>query len=151
MALIPQKEFSRLRLNGLMPDKKISRVWGFEYLGRVWFGEQFAFSHVLRLFSKPFATKSIAIDLSDVSDAELHEISKILGLAVRRSYTAEECIKSYGDPVNTDEFVMDRKTYEFHLENAYEVGFTILHSGGLLYFTMNTIDVAYNQSRKANA
>lgn len=134
-----------------MPGNKVSRVWGLEYLGRVWFGEQCTFSHALRLFSKPFATKSIAIDLSDIADAELQEISKILGLVIQRSYTAEECINDYGTPVNTEEFVTDRKTYEFHLEHFYEVGFTILNSGGLVYFTMNTMDVAYNQARKVDA
>lgn len=125
-----------------MPRNKVSWVWGFEYLDKLWFGDQCAFSHALRLFSRPFETKSIAIDLSDVTGAELQEISKMLGLTIRRSYTAEECINDYGSPVNTDEFVDDRKTYEFHLENVYKVGFTVLNSGGLVYFTMNTMDVA---------
>jgi hypothetical protein len=146
MKLLPIKEFSRVRLKTLLPGKDIDRTWGYEYIGKMWLGETHAFSHALRLFSRPFQTRSIALDLSDVSDGELLVVSQKLGLKVLRDYTADQCRADHGAPVEVEGYADDRKTYVYFLGDGpdYEVGFTILNNGGLAYITMDTFDVAYN-------
>lgn len=130
----------------LLGEKDYDRSWSFEYLGKLWFGDTYGFSHAMRLFTSPFKTQSIAIDIGDISDSEISHISKTVGINLVRSLTKEECVQSYGNPVRVERFVDDRKTYAFFIGSGpdYEVGFTILNAGGLLYFTMETYAISNN-------
>jgi hypothetical protein len=147
MNLINLPHFSRLRLKSLLGEKDYDRSWSFEYLGKLWFGDTYGFSHAMRLFTNPFKTQSIAINFGKISDSEISNISKIIGINLTRSLTKEECFKAYGSPAKVEEFVDDRKTYAFFMGSRpdYEVGFTILNAGGLLYFTMETYAISNNE------
>ncbi|TFY97623.1 hypothetical protein [Ramlibacter humi] len=138
MKPIDQKAFSKLRLPHLLPGKPVYRVWNFEYLGSHWLGHVHGFSHVLRPYSSPFRTVSIAIDMRDASDEDLRRASARLGMHMDRSLTAQECLDRYGAPLATQEFASDRKTFCFRTSPGYEVGLTILNAGGLVYFTMDS-------------
>lgn len=140
MTLIAKREFARLRLTDLLPGKPVYRVWRFEYLGRLWLGHTHGFSHALSLYSSPFRTKSIALDMQDAPDEQLPRLSALLGVRVDPSLTVQECLNAFGPPVGTYEFTEDRKTYCFVSDPGYQVGFTILNAGGLAYFTMDTVD-----------
>lgn len=120
-------------------------VAGYEYLGKLWFGQTYAFSHSLRLFTSPFKTKSIAITVSDFDDVSF---DFLLGEDLRKFSSREVCDDRFGEPILVEEFATDRKTFTYNTsgKDAYEIGFTILNDGGLEYFTMETSDVAYNKA-----
>lgn len=75
-------------------------------------------------------------------------ISKVIGINLEETTTAESCATKFGDPIKIYEFTNDRNSYIYVAgsNNEYEVGFTIFNNGGLVYFTMDTQDVAYNKS-----
>lgn len=84
--------------------------------------------------------------MNEVADEELEAIAKKLGLQLLREYTMDQCFADYGQPVEVEGYADDRKTYVYFLGEGpdYEVGLTILNTGGLAYVTMDTFDVAYN-------
>jgi len=149
MNIIPLKDFWRLRLSKLLPGRQASFTWSFEYLDRLWLGDTHGFSHAMRPYSSPFRTKSIAIDMQDVSHEALMHLSEQLGIELKPSLTADECLNKYGAPNRIEEYADDRKTYSFMVGPEYEVGFTVLNAGGLVYFTMETSDVAYSEQEEA--
>ena len=116
-------------------------------MGRDWLGETCVFSHALRLYSNPFTTKSIALETESLAEAEMLSISEILKIPLQGVWTIADAIARYGNPIKTYEFTGDRKTYVFFLGKNpdYEIGLTILNEGGLVYFTMETFDVADNK------
>ena len=139
---ISPKAFWRLRLSKLLPGKSTSFTWSFEYLDRLWLGDTHGFSHAMRPYSSPFRTKSIAIAVEDASGEALVHLSARLGIELKPSLTAEECLERYGTPKRIEEYADDRKTYCFVVGAGYQVGLTVLNAGGLVYFTMETADVA---------
>ena len=142
------KEFSKIRLKRLLPNRDMDRTWGFEYLGKIWIGETHIFSHALRLISKPFTTKSIAIETESLSKEEIQSISEKLEIELVDIKSQEDLFTKFGEPVKIEEFTDDRKTYIFFVGEGpdYEIGFTILNGGEIVYFTMDTFDVAYNKA-----
>lgn len=145
--MIKIKEFHKLRLKDLLIDRNINRVWNFEYLGRTWFGETYIFSHALRTYSNPFKTKSIALDISELSEKEKQNISSKLNLDIDSFQSQENCNLQFGEPISIETYTDDRKTFVYFTNgsSSYELGFTILNNGGLIYFTMETSDVAYSK------
>lgn len=143
--MISNKKFHKLKLKALMSRTDTDRVIGYEYLGKLWFGETYAFSHALRLFTSPFKTKSIALTVSDFEDLTF---DFLLGENLKNFSTRDVCDAKFGEPILIEEFAKDRKTYTYNTtgKDAYEIGFTILNDGGLAYFTMETTDVSYNKA-----
>jgi RNAse (barnase) inhibitor barstar len=147
--MIDTKSFGKLRLSKLLEKRDIKRVWFFEYLDKTWFGETYLFSHTLRLYTNPFITKSLAIAPEDLSVSEREKISSLLGIDLSILANKETCDSLFGEPVSIEEFLDDRKTFNyFTKDKAFEIGFTILNNGGLVYFTMETMDVAYNKPKE---
>jgi len=142
------KDFSKISLKKLLPGRDIDRTWGYEYLGRVWLGETYVFNHALKLYSKPFTTKSIAIETGSLNLGELKTVSNIIGIELLEIKSLEDLVSIFGAPVKVEEFTDDRKTYVFFVGEPpdYEIGFTILNKGGLVFFTMDTFDIAYNKA-----
>ncbi len=143
--MISNKKFHKLKLKALISRKYTDRVIGYEYLGKLWLGETYAFSHALRLFTSPFKTKSIAITVSDFEDLTF---DFLLGEDLKNFSNRDVCDAKFGEPILIEEFAKDRKTYTYNTigKNAYEIGFTILNDGGLAYFPMETTDVSYNKA-----
>jgi hypothetical protein len=143
--MISKKRFNKLKLKEVIARTDTDRVVGYEYLNKLWFGETYAFSHTLRLFTSPFKTKSIALSVSDFANISF---DFLLGEDLKYYSTRDVCDEKFGEPILIEEFAKDRKTYIYNTtgKNAYEVGFTLLNDGGLAYFTMETADVAYNKA-----
>jgi hypothetical protein len=152
LEIIQTKEFHKLRLKDFLIDRDIDRVWNYEYLGRTWFGETYIFSHALRTYSNPFKTKSIALDIGELSEKEKQQISSKLNLDINSFQSQQNCNLKFGEPISTETYTDDRKTFVYFINGAssYELGFTILNNGGLVYFTMETSDVAYSKAQQPN-
>ncbi len=142
--MIEIKKFGKLRLRKLLENRKLFKAWNTEYLGRTWLGEEYIFSHALRLYSKPFTTKSLAIELEAINISEINRISLALEIDLSAMNSKNDCDNLFGEPIATKVYMDDRKTYVyFTAGKEYEVTFTIYNKGGLVYFTMATMDVAY--------
>ena len=152
LEIIKTKEFHNLRLKDFLIDRDINRVWSYEYLGRTWFGETYIFSHVLRTYSNPFKTKSIALSISELSEKEKQKISSKLNLDINSFQSQESCNLQFGEPISIETYTDDRKTFVYFIDglSSYELEFTILNNGGLVYFTMETSDVAYSKMQHSN-
>jgi hypothetical protein len=143
--MISYRKFHKLKLKALISQKDTDCVIGYEYLGKLWLGETYAFSHALRLFTSPFKTKSIALTVSDFGDLPF---DFLLGEDLKIFSSRDVCDAKFGEPILIEEFSKDRKTYTYNTtgKDSYEIGFTILNDGGLAYFTMETTDVSYNKA-----
>ncbi len=144
--MIEPRKFRKLKLKELLPKREIDFTFGMEYLGKIWFGETFVFSHALKLFSNPLAVKSIAITVDDLEVSELQRLCVLLDIDLTIINSRDSVEKYIGAIHQIDEFVEDRKTFNvFSGDGQYELGFTILNEGKLIYFTAETIDVSYNK------
>ena len=147
--MIEVKAFNKLKLKTILPGKEIYRVFDYQYIGKTWFGETCVFNHTLRLFSSPFKTKSIAISIDGLEANELKHVSDIFGIDLGSISNLKNVIELFGEPHSVYKKVDDRETYNVYSANKdFELGFTILNVGQLIYFTMDTIDVSYSMSQQ---
>lgn len=136
MQLIPYSQFERLRLTNFYPNKEeIDLLVDWEYMDGMWIGEGVGFSTFLRPYNKPNCLGSIELDMIDLSNEVVTSVLQKVMLPLEKEMSAEQINGWLGPPVNTVQFVADRRTYEYSVGRKYRylVSCTVHESQGLIF------------------
>jgi len=138
MSLLTHDEFGRLRLADFAARRRIRALADWEFRGRLWIGEAIGFSEWLRPQDRQNVLESLALDMSDLPEKVVTQVLAKIGLPIRKSMTRTELVRIFGQPVETQVFTDDRKTFEFRYgePNGYLVSCTVLNDGGLTYLVV---------------
>ncbi|GAB5553177.1 MAG: hypothetical protein Sapg2KO_27680 [Saprospiraceae bacterium] len=139
MNLISYKEFEKLRLKQFLPKNEITRVWNFEFMGKLWLGEVYGFTEFLRPLLSPFKTRSISISLEDLPEKTWKNMLAKLKLRFAKNSSLEEIESHLGKPVKIEKFTEDRLSYEFITgeKTKFYISCTLLTNGGLIYLVIS--------------
>ena len=131
--MITHRDFHQLRLRSFVDDVVELQDW--QFMGREWIGEANGFTEWLRPVDDPSRLGSLALDLAQLDEVVAGEILDQLGLALRLGMTLTEVVGVLGDQIDTQQFVPDRRSYDFHVDSpdGYSVSCTIKDDDGLIY------------------
>jgi len=119
---------STLRLRTqLEPDARIVEHKEWEWMGNDWWYEGLGFTWFGRLGRDPAKTAAVELSLPELSVSQLAVLSTALAFPVKHGMSLREVTELLGQPVSSEQFVPDRKSYDFQVssESAYRVSATI--------------------------
>lgn len=145
MEMISYSEFGRLRLRDFCVDdltESDSPDW--EWMGGQWYYDGIGFTWFGCLDGMPGETGGVEVDLVGLPKRVWSQILKSLQLPLREGMTIGSIVGILGQPLKTESFVEDRKSYEFKvgLQNPYKVSCTVLVDGGLAFVSIIREDIA---------
>ena len=136
--MISYANFRKLRLTQFLPDAKVKKLDGWEFMGHLWIGEAIGFSEWLCFESTPEVLGSLAIDFKEFPELPALEVLRTIDLPVLPGMDIRDLSKVLGEPVNELRFTNDRVSYEFVVSGPprYDVSCTVLNKGGLTYLVV---------------
>lgn len=151
--MIPYSRFRDLRLFHFIDSSEIRTLKNWEFMGQLWIGEAVGFSEWLRLMTTPHSLGSIALDLCDLPDELVSSILSEIELPLRRGMTLSEVEAILGSPIDSQNFVPDRQSFDFHVpgQSRYDISCTLLNDGGLAYLVVTIADNVPNNSFNTDA
>lgn len=138
MDIINYSDFNNLRLEDFVSNEQnIQSFEDFEFMGGSWSGQSIGFTEWLQLDGDE-NTKSISLDLNNLSDKSITKILSILKLSVAKGMSADSAIAIFGQPKNIEKFISDRVTFEYIIGSTekYYLSLTIHHHSGLIYVVL---------------
>ena len=144
MEMISYGEFGRLRLRDFCGDEVAeSESPDWEWMGGQWYCDGVGFTWFGRLHDMPKETGGLEVDLAELPERVWSRILESLHLPLRAGMTFESLASILGQPLETQTFVEDRKTYEFRVGSVhpYGVSCTVLDDGGLIFVSVIREDV----------
>lgn len=134
--MLSHLELSTLRLRKLLePEARIVEHKGWEWMGHDWWYEGIGFTWFGRLERDPSKTAAFELSLTELSVDQLAVLSRALALPVKHGMSLPELTSLLGHPVSSEQFVSDRRTYDFRVSSdiSYIVSATIQERSGLIH------------------
>ena len=138
--MISHKQFGKLRLSQFAPEKDITPLEDWEFMGRLCVGEAIGFSEWLRLKRTDKVLRSLALDFAELPKKVVKAVLEKLGLPLQPGMNIDQIQTVLEKPKSTETFTKDRKTYDFVYgkQEKYWVSCTVLNKGGLTYLVVMT-------------
>ena len=146
--MITHQAFKKLRLNQFFPDIAVVALENWEFMDQLWVGEAIGFSEWLCFEERPTELGLLALDLNGLPDAGCRAVLQALDLPLAKGMSIAEIETVLGQADRTNQFVPDRKSYDFLVTNGepYHISCTVLNDGGLSYLVvMIAAGRAFNQ------
>lgn len=136
--MLSHRQFGKLRLSQFVPEKDLTPLDNWEYMGRLCVGEAIGFSEWLRFKRSDNVLRSLALDFSELSRKVVTAVLERLGLPLRPGMSIEQIKLALGEPKSTEAFVKNRKTFDFVCGKRakYLISCTLLNKGGLTYLVV---------------
>jgi len=136
--VISHRAFSEMRLRDFAAD--VVDLDGWQFMGRVWVGEAIGFSEWLRPDDDPARLGSLALDLRDLPPGLIERVLDRLQLPLSPGMDLAMIRGQLGDPVGTQQFVSDRRSFDFNIE-GYAISCTVHDADGLIYIVVMPLAV----------
>ncbi len=138
MDIINYNDFNNLRLKNFVSNKQdIESFEDFEFMNGSWSGQSLGFTEWLQL-DEDENTKSISLDLNNLSDKSINKVLSTIKLGVTKGMSRDSIIAIFGQPNNTENFVSDRVTFEYVIGSTekYYLSLTVHNHSGLIYLVL---------------
>ena len=142
--MLSHLQLSTLRLRKLLePDARLIEHKGWEWMGHDWWYEGIGFTWFGRLEREPSRTAAFELSLSELSADQLAVLSSALAFPIHHGMSLPELTALLGKPVSSEQFVPDRKSYDFQVssESGYMVSATIQKGSGLIHVSALAADL----------
>jgi hypothetical protein len=136
--VISHRAFAEMRLRDCAADVVDLDSW--EFMGRLWVGEAIGFSEWLRPEDDPVRLGSLALDLCDLPPELSERVLGRLQLPLSRGMNLAQIRGQLGDPVGTQLFVSDRRSFDFKVD-GYSISCTVHDADGLIYIVVMPLAV----------
>jgi hypothetical protein len=138
LRVISHERFGELRLAQFLPHAELAELANWEFMDHTWVGEALGFSEWLRLASDPVVLRSLALDFSEFPEVAATAVLNAIELPVRPGMQAADLRSVLGEPVEEQNFVAGRVTYDFAIVGPprYSVSCTVAERRGLTYLVV---------------